>query len=268
MNEMSSFKTEPAEQPKQPIQLVGPMFGELIRQKSIEIKSGVVDLLKLLLDQNRHLSHIGIVFIPPEEEPNTAGFFETVEISSRQFYPEVFIVSESQEHAQKLKNTRESSAKKVAEMLGIDFSKLTPELFKKFIIAHEFGHASDYIKNYESNPVYQTTKAAEEWKLHTESVLSLLPFPGVAPSDLYEEILKFNTLTEFVKAHPETEKTININEIKTLQDLLHAQELAYRSSPYESYADKFAADFLLKNALALGITELVVDKDTPEVPVE
>ncbi len=224
-----------------------PLY-ELVKQKDTRFDQATSDMLTLILEQHDHLSHIEIVFISPEDAPNTGGSFHIVQVDEQSFIPTIFIVSENQEHMRKLKDTRHSSAQRVADMLGINFSQLSPSLLRQFIIAHEIGHASDYIKNYETNPDYQGTNAVEEWDLHYESNLLTMPVPGFDPVDLYEKLSKFNDLKQFLNANPNVTRTINTDEIKTLQDLLHAQEIAYRTSPYESYADTFATNFLKKNA--------------------
>jgi|SRR3989338_282782 len=179
---------------------------ELIARKDIESDKTMVDTLKLILKQNGYLSHIEVVFISPEEEPDTGGSFHRMQVDEQSFIPTIFIVSENQAHMQRLKDTRQSSVKRVAEMLGIDFSKLTPSLLRRFIIAHEIGHAADYVKNYETNPDYQGTDAAEEWDLHYEANLLNMPVPGFDPVDLREEVSKFNDIEAFLEAHPDVKK--------------------------------------------------------------
>jgi len=239
------------EQPK------GVQLRELIERNYLEMDQSTADMLKLLLEKHGYLSHVEVVFISPEEEPNTGGFFHRVQVDEQTFVPTIFIVSKNQEHMARLKDIRQSSATRTAVMLGIDFSQLSPNLLRQFIIAHELGHASDYVKNYETNPDYQGSDAAEEWNLHYEANLLSMPVPGFDPVDLREELSKFDNLEDFLKANPSLSKTIDIGEIKTKQDLINAQEIAYRTSTYESYADNFAADFLKNNAIKLNITELI-----------
>lgn len=252
----ASFSKDNAIESNEVEQQRGVALRELIEQKDLGLDQATFDMLKLTLEQHGHLSHVEVVFISPEEEPDTGGFFHRVRVDEQTFVPTIFIVSKDQEHMRKLRNTRQSSAQRTADMLGIDFSKLTPNLLRQFIIAHEIGHASDYVKNYETNPDYQGAEAAEEWGMHYSANLSTMPVPGFDPVGLLEETAKFYNLQAFLGAHPNIANTINTGEIKSLQDLLRAQEVAYRSSVYESYADNFAANFLKKNAKELGILEL------------
>ncbi|MCF6276595.1 MAG: hypothetical protein L3J07_01965 [Candidatus Magasanikbacteria bacterium] len=235
----------------------GVRLDELISREGIEIDKSMDAMLKLMLEQNDFLSHVEVVTISPEDEPNTDGFFHRVQVGENVFIPTIFIVSENKEHLQKLKDVRESSAKEVADMLGISFENMTPNLLRQFIIAHELGHATDYIKNYETNPDFEGADAAEEWSSHYNANLYTLPVPGFDPVDLREEMAKFTNLEEFLLANPDVYRIVKTSNIKTLQDLLNAQELAYRNSSYENYADNFATDFLKKNAKELKISELV-----------
>ncbi len=230
----------------------GVPLNELLKREGVEIDKSTSDLLRIMLEQNTFLSHVEIVFISPEEEPNTGGFFHRVEVDEDTFVPTISIVSEQAEHMQKLMETRRSSAERVADMLGIEFKDMTPNLLRQFIITHELGHAVDYVRNYETNPDYQGADAAEEWDLHYEANLLTMPVSGMDPTDLRKEVSEFDNLSGFLEVHPAVVKTINTGEIKTLQDLLDFQELAYRSSEYESYADNFATDFLKRNARELN----------------
>lgn len=257
MNRLETFsQSDPVEYNKNE-QPRGLQLRELIERNDLEMDQSTADMLKLLLEEYKHLAHVEVVFISPEEEPDTGGFFHRVQVDEQTFVPTIFIVSQNQEHMSRLRDARQASAARVADMLGIDFSQLSPDLLKKFIVAHELGHASDYVINYETNPDYQGSNAAEEWDLHYEANLLTMPVPGFDPVDLREELSSFDNLEDFLRANPNLIKTINIGEIKTKQDLINAQEVAYRTSAYESYADNFATGFLKKNAVELKITELI-----------
>lgn len=204
-------------------------------------------MLELMLKQFPFLAHVKIQFVSPDDEPNTGGFFHRIKIDEHTFVPSVSIVSFDLKHMQRLIEVRKSSNQQVARLLGIDISDMTTDLLRQFIIAHEFGHATDYVRNYETNPDYYGAEAAQEWNEHYDANLFTLPVPGFDPVDLMEEIARFDNLATFFQAHPEVERIINGVEIKSLQELVEAQELAYRASAYESYADKFAVNFLKRN---------------------
>lgn len=223
------------------------------RQSPEKIKYPEVDretnkMLELMFALHPFLAHVKIQFVSPDDEPNTGGFFHRIKIDEHTFVPSVSIVSFYPEHIQQIKKTRGSSTKQVARLLGIDTINLSVDLLRQFIIAHEFGHATDYVKNYETNPDYHGAEAAQEWNAHYEANLFTLPVPGYDPVDLIEEISHFDSLDAFYQAHPEVEHVINGVELKSLKELMEAQELAYRASAYESYADKFAVNFLKQNS--------------------
>lgn len=245
-------KKQPETFPKEGIPL-----NDLVTRKDIEMDETMASVLRLMLEQNKYLAQVEVLFIPPEEEPNTGGCFHLVKVNKDTIVPSIFIVVKQKEHLEKLFGIRRSSVELVAQMLGIEARDLTSDLLRQFIIAHEFGHTTDYIKNYESNSDYLGTEAAEAWRLHYDSNLLSLPVKGLDPAELQEEISQFSDLPAFLKAYPEVSKNIDQEKIKTLDDLLGAQEIAYRSSAYESYADDFATNFLKKNAQALEITELL-----------
>ena len=223
-----------------------------VEQQNTEIDRMTIELLKLTLQQYPHLSHVEIKFVPPDDRIDTGGTFDQIKIDEDTFLPIIFIVSKDAKHIEKIMQTRKESAKRVAEMLGIKFEDLTPELLRQFIIAHEFGHADDYVKNYEQNPEYKGGQITEEWNLHYEANLYSMPVPGYDPVDLKNEIENFTNLEDFLKVHPETTATVEADNIKSLEDLMIAQENAYRSSTYENYADQFATHFLKQNAKTLG----------------
>lgn len=232
-------------------------LSELIENKSnIEIDQSMLDMLKIIVEKYDYLSDIEVMMISPEEEPNTGGYFERVKIDENTYIPRIVLVRNNLEHMTRIRDTRHASAKRVADLLGIDITQLTPELLRKFIIAHEFGHTKDYIQNYERNPDYQGVEASQEWDWNYEQTLMSLPVPGLDPVDLREKVSQFQSLEDFLEVNPNIRKRIDTNTITTLEDLLQYQETAYRNSPCEYYADDFAATFLRENANQLQISEL------------
>ena len=57
----------------------GMRLRELLERKDLGLDRSTYDLLKLVSEQHGHVSHLKIVFISPEEEPNTGGIFHRVE---------------------------------------------------------------------------------------------------------------------------------------------------------------------------------------------
>lgn len=225
----------------------GLPLSELVQKESALFDEDTLKTLSLIFEENPHLSNIEVFKISPKDEPNTGGYFHRLKINENTFIPSIFIVEKDDEHMKKILKTREPSARRVAELLGINFSDLTPDLLRQFIISHELGHASDYVKNYENNPKNEGGDAANEWNLHYEANLTNLPVPGFDPVDLRYEFQYFDTLEQFIEAYPDTRTTFDSKRVTTLSELLRLQEQAYRESEYERYADNFATDFLKKN---------------------
>jgi len=237
----------------------GIRLDQLVEQRDTNIDKPTLSLLRLVFEQHEQLRHVEIVLVAPIEKPDTGGTFHRVQVDEQTIIPTIFIVFEDYEHMRRLKDVRHSSAQRVADMLGIDFSRLSLSLLRQFIVAHEIGHAFDYVTNYEMNTRYQGANVAEEWDLHYEANLLALPVSGFSPVELLEEVSKFSNLEDFLEKHSSVARKINTEKIKTLQDLLDAQEIAYRNSVYENYADKFATNFLKTNARELDIPELIDD---------
>ena len=222
-------------------------------QEHLETDRETTELLKLIFEQHPFLAHVKINFVSPEDEPNTGGFFHRVKIDEHTFVPTVTIVLKDTKHLEQLMKTRAPSVAHAARMLGIKIEELSTDLLSQFIIAHEFGHATDYIKNYETNPDYHAAEATQEWDTHYDANLLTLPVPGFDPVDLMEEVSQFHDVDTFFQTHPEVQHTISGVKIKNLRELVDAQEFAYRASTYENYADQFAVNFLRRNSEALGI---------------
>ncbi len=229
-------------------------------QEGPKVNSEINKFFSLMYSQHPSLSNIKVDYITPEDESETGGYFELVEVGGDVPVPTVFVMPEQTDHMRDLMRNRQSSAKMVAHMLGIPFEKMTPRLLGLFIMAHELGHATDYIRNYELNSDYKGIKAVEEWDMHYAVNLLSLPVSGLDPAELRQEMKNFGNLDEFLNKFPDTKKEIDLEKVKTLDDLLHEQEIAYRSMPYENYADNFAVNFLKRNAQELEILELLDER--------
>lgn len=226
---------------------------EYLKQENDDLS--VFNLLKQMVRVNPFLANVKIVFISHDTEPNTGGTFDIVKVDEHALAPIISIVENNKEHMERVLRERRSSIELVARKLGIPFEKMTPELLRIFIISHELGHASDYIKNYQLNPNYGSVEGAvEDWNVHYEATISSLPVSDLDPSQLKDRLNKYSSIKEFIADFPETR--IDTQKITSLGQLLHEQEVAYRNSPYEKYADDFAANFLKNNARQIGLLEL------------
>ncbi|MFS8159400.1 MAG: hypothetical protein ACMG6E_04145, partial [Candidatus Roizmanbacteria bacterium] len=145
--------------------------------------------------------------------------------------------------------TREISARKAAELIGIPYEKLKqrPELLGLFIFFHEVGHSDDYVQNYHLRPDLQNP--SEENQRVRDGEMSTLPVPSSNPV-VVREMYEAGELEEYYIKYKEHYQTVGIG---SAQDLMKKHEAAYHELPTEVYADKFAAAMLRKHAQRLGI---------------
>lgn len=160
-----------------------------------------------------------------------------------------------------LLDIRKSSVAINAEMLGIDPSKMSPELLQIFIITHELGHIRDYQVNFSSDPNLEGWKAVDEMAYQRESVLTMLPIRNINPTDLARELAGVENLQEVLDRFSEVKEYPRFEDIKSVDDVLFAQEREYRLSAPEAYADEFAVNFIKRHSSKLNISELFAEND-------
>lgn len=228
-------------------------------QESFESK--IKNSIQLIEKIHPHLEAVHTYTFPPEDEPCTAGFFEPQIQPTGEISLDIYLAKDFLNITQELMALRPTSAKAAAELLGIDEKKLSAELLSLFIIAHEFGHADDFIRNYLNDPNLSQTEALNAWDMHYDMNLLALPVQGLSPAELHDLIKQGKTFEELLAYYPEIMDYKYFGQIHNLDDLVRFQETEYRQMPYESQADQFAANFLLNNAEKLGIEELL-DKQT------
>jgi len=173
----------------------------------------------------------------------TGGFWKRPE--NKDENPSIVVEMSSEGHYQQLMVDRETSARRAADMLGIDFEELkqNPKLLKLFVFLHEVGHAQDYIMHYRNDPRNGTEPdydPVSENQKKRDAEMASLPVPGANPVRV-RKMLEEGTLGPYFqkyKAHYET------RGIDTIDQLVAAQEEAYRSLPSEHYPDMFAARVL------------------------
>jgi hypothetical protein len=146
------------------------------------------------------------------------------------------------------KTKRPVSVEIAAKLIGIAPEHLTSEVFNTFVFLHEYGHAHDFVTHYqnaEASKSLTTDQMADVW--HTDYVQqrSKLPIPNTSTAELIEKLSK-ESLVEFLKTRPVTNARLNSLNLKTTQEVINAQDAAYRSIPKEKYADAFAASFIKK----------------------
>jgi len=227
----------------------GKSLAEICSRGDPGIDKTTLQVLEQVLHTNPLLNNMRILLTSPEDESDTGGYFCHIKIDKEVLVPAVTIVKNDEKHFRELMKKREFAVRWMADLLNISYDEITPDILRTFIILHELGHAKDFVVNYESNPDYQGQKLDDVWEDHYENCLMSLPVPGLDPVDLRQEIKFFSNLDDFIKKHPEIHGRVNQDEIKSFEDLLELQEKAYRKSPYESYADKFAVNIIMENGI-------------------
>ena len=134
------------------------------------------------------------------------------------------------------------SARKAAEMIGRASGEITGRELQEFIFLHELGHASDFLRNFAMDPDIGEANAVQAWKDASAQEMEGLPVPHVFPNELSEAATKYGDVTMLADEFPEAKVAMDRLGFTSLQQLLDAQETAYRNLRKESFADKFAAD--------------------------
>jgi hypothetical protein len=208
---------------------------ENLRERVIAIYPELedIDLSVLFLDPKNHEQDIrGSHMVPDSEETHGIN---------------VDMGGELQLELAKTK--RPVSVEIAAKLIGIAPEHLTSEVFNTFVFLHEYGHAHDFVTHYqnaEESKSLSTNQIADIWRNEYTQHRSKLPIPNMGTSELIETLSK-QSLLEFLKTRPVTSRRLKAANLKTAQEVINAQDAAYRSMPAEKYADEFAASFIKKH---------------------
>lgn len=194
----------------------------------------------------------------PKDDNDVGGYYEFSEDEKGNPVPKIFISAGGVGRFEKLLSEHKRSVEMNVEMLGIKYEDMTGKLFQLFILAHEMGHIRDYKINFLSDSNLSAWQAVEEMGYQRLNVLKMLPVKNVSPSHLRRRLKNIESLDQVLEIFPEVKEYVDFNKIKTVGDLIQAQETEYRQAPPESYADSFAVEFLKKYAEELGLTQLIV----------
>lgn len=158
--------------------------------------------------------------------------------------PAIILVPGDDETFAQLKRDRRVAAQITAETIGISFEALTPRLLKKAIFLHELGHAYDYLTHVASDPEIGEENAPMVWRDFFFRQMETLPVPSLSPSELKAKVLSRVSLEAFLAERPQTQSRLLALGVTEVEQLLEAQERAYRALPKESFADQFVARWL------------------------
>ncbi len=218
-----------------------------------ELQEKISQIWELLIKDFPGMQELVIEKLIPQ--PNdfsqfTAGQFS---LSKENKKATLQVVIGDQAHFEYLLGERQISNNLLFEKIGVPPEKRGAMLLSLIIFLHEAGHGYDFINNYKNNPDYETlAEATQAWNEHYEFQLSMLPVPGLDPSDLRLELQNARSFTVFVEKFGLSD-TVKKHNISTASELLRLQEIAYRSLPEESYADQFAVDFIKRHHQEFGL---------------
>ena len=208
---------------------------ERSREKWLE---GVHDLLI------QEYPALAVLFSEPEEYNKPMG-------GSRLFAPNgvdqrVEVRLGSEKHLDAEREKRTIFIARMAELLHIQPDDVNAEIFDTFLFLHEYGHAQDYVTNYLDNAELAEIPAPElanSWRTEYARQKSALPITEVTGEEM-EAMLKQKSFDQILQEYPTMKERVEALGIHTLEEVITAQNLAYRNLPAEQYADTFAAQFI------------------------
>lgn len=154
----------------------------------------------------------------------------------------VLIGAGSAERFASLKESRADAIRSMADRLGVPFEEMDGDMIRQFILFHEVGHARDFLTNFVSRETGLDPRSAEcVWRENAQIQMDSLPFPGVAPADLREDILLAGGFAAWRELEPFADAWCREKNVSSEQELIALQEPAYRALQKEAYADEFAA---------------------------
>ncbi|MCX6766687.1 MAG: hypothetical protein NT170_02815 [Candidatus Moranbacteria bacterium] len=157
----------------------------------------------------------------------------------------VMDMEKDDEKYQKLIQDRKSSVEMCANMLGISPEDIinNPRILKLFIFLHELGHGHEYINYFQKKMLADKNfDPIAQWNERSNKELMILPVPGCTPPRVLE-MHNAGELRGYYQKYNEHYRSVGIN---SPEELIVAQDIAYRKLPKENYADNFAKSFLLK----------------------
>lgn len=204
-----------------------------------------------MLKDHPYLEQLDIDTSTPDEHSvlrHTAGFWQRP--TRDRPNPRIVVNAEpGKTNFESLLETREISARRAAELIGIPFEELKqrPDLLGLFIFFHEVGHADDYVRNYHMRPGAQDPSGENQRVRKAE--MDSLPVPSSNPV-VVREMHESGELEGYYGKYRQHYEALGITNA---EDLMNKHEAAYHDLPTEVYADKFAAKVLKDNAERLGI---------------
>ena len=205
---------------------------EALRQAG-EVGEHFARLYQRATDLYPELSGVTIYPMDQERVPSLAhtGGMARHQSYSEAGKPEIMVnTGDGWEHYAKLIKKRPISARLSAEKAGINPDAITPKQLASFVFLHELGHAKHFLESPDFN-AYKEDVARE---------LKSLPIAGYNPAQL----IAFLNSDGGRRYMVDNATLLSARGIHTANDLVYAQEAAYRRIHSEDYPDRFAAHVL------------------------
>jgi|GEM_PF-2490110 len=198
------------------------------------------------LEDFPHLDQMQVESATSQQYPElkyTGGFWRKPQSDADA--PKIVVNMEQNRHYEQLLIDRELSARKSAEVIGIDFEvmKKHPNILKLFIFLHEIGHVEDYITNFRKKSESDGSDPVQAKREKRKQEMATLPIPGVDP--VYaRQMYDSGELQTSYAIHQKYFQSIGLWSV---EDALDANEIAYHELPSERYADQQAGEILRKH---------------------
>lgn len=198
------------------------------------------------LEDFPHLDQMQVESATAQQYPvleHTGGFWRRPQTSGEA--PKIVVNMEQNQHYERLLVDRELSARKSAEVIGIDFEvmKQHPNILKLFIFLHEIGHVEDYITNFQKKSESDGSDPVQTNLEKRNQEMATLPIPGTNPPQA-KQMFDKGELQLYYTKYAQHYQSVGI---MSAEALLRAQEIAYHELPSESYADQRAGEILRKH---------------------
>lgn len=191
------------------------------------------------VNHDLRLAEVPIVELPADSH-HTAMARPSWHAENRSGHHEVHLrlqgIDEVLDHYEEALAIRPEVAKYTSDLLHINSSDATPQLFYVFSMLHEMGHASDFFR-YQDNPdKYRAEKRCAEASLPLGRVSTRIALDP--SSDLHGKIA----------AQPDLLRRHKVGEV---HELVALNNIAYRKMPHEQRADFFAVEVFQRNPALL-----------------
>jgi len=198
------------------------------------------------LEDFPHLDQMQIEAATSQQYPAlkyTGGFWRKPQSGADA--PKIVVNMEQNRHYEQLLIDREISARKSAEVIGLDFEvmKEHPNILKLFIFLHEIGHVEDYITNFRKKSESDGSDPVQARLEKRNQEMATLPIPGASPP-FARQMYDSGELQTYYAKYQQHYRRIGLWSV---DDLLDANETAYHELPTERYADQRAGEILRKH---------------------